>query len=161
MGCAVISVLKEIIRDRRFAEGTAWWQRNFATHEKIVQEGEEGNSLYLIEEGELRVSGRVELEGKPQVKPGICDLQPGDLFGELSLFHGHRRSASVVALSPGRLVEIDAEHLNRYLGGNPEIGYRMLRELFETLVRRLDLANQRVEHLFAWGLKAHGIDKHL
>ncbi len=44
---------------------------------------------------------------------------------------------------------------------HPDVGYAFLKTLFYVLSERLGKANQRVEHLFAWGLKVHGIDKHL
>ena len=153
--------LQEILQDPGFVKGTAWWQRDFCAHENIIQEGEEGRFLYLIESGVLRVTDLVELEDKRRVQPGICDLGEGDIFGELSLFVTHPRSASVVSITEGRLVEIDAEKLSRHLDNHPEVGYNFLKELFDTLIQRLDRANHRVENLLAWGIKAHGIDKHL
>ena len=160
-GDVLIYALKEIIRDPGFAEGAAWWQRDFSAHETIVWEGEEGRSLYMVESGELRVTGRVELEGRRQVQPGFFDLKEGDLFGELSLFGDHPRIASVTAITEGRLLEMDSGQLSKYLDNHPELGYYFMKELFSTQVERLDRANQRVESIFAWGLKAHGIDKHL
>jgi len=142
-------------------EGSAWWQREFFAQEHIVRAGEEGRSLYLVESGELRVTGRVELEDRRQVQPGFVDLKEGDLFGELSLFGDHPRIASVTAITDGRLLEMDSGQLSAYLDSHPELGYCFLKELFETQVHRLGRANQRVESLFAWGLKAHGIDNHL
>ena len=157
----MIYALKEILRDPGFVKGTAWWKREFGAQEPIVRVGEEGRSLYLVESGELRVMGRVELDGQRPVQPGICDLKVGDLFGELSLYAAHPRSASVVAITDGSLLEIDSGQLGRYLDDHPELGYCFLKELFVTQAQRLDRSNHRVESLFAWGLKAHGIDNYL
>lgn len=157
----MIPVLKEIIADPRFLEGVAWNRHCFESNEVVIREGDHGHSIFFVEEGELRVTGRVELEGSRHLQPGIWDLQAGDLFGELCLFESSQRSASVITLTDGKLVEIDGERLSRYLDENPGMGYRVLKELFNTLVSRLNRANKRVEHLFAWGLKAHGIDQHL
>ena len=154
-------MLKEIIADPNFPEDVAWTRRGFAVNQIIVREGDLGHSLYLIEEGELRVTGRVELEDSRLVHPGICDLQKGDLFGELCLFDSSQRTASVIAVTDGELLEIEGRLLSTYLDKHPVHGYQLLRELFITLINRLGRANQRVEHLFAWGLKAHGIDQHL
>lgn len=157
----MIYALKEILRDPEFGEGTAWWQRSFSAQELIVRVGQEGRSLYLVESGELRVTGRVELRGQRPVQPGICDLKAGDLFGELSLYDAHPRSASVIAITDGSLLEIDSRRLGQYLDDHPELGYCFLKELFIAQAQRLDRSNHRVESLFAWGLKAHGIDNYL
>ena len=127
----------------------------------IVREQEEGRSVFLVEAGKLRVSGQVCLEDSRRIQPGICDLGPGDLFGELCLFGIHTRSASVTAISEGRLIEIEGRALSLYFDIHPELGYLFLKELFTTLAHRLGRANQRIESLFAWGLKVHGIDRYL
>ena len=160
-GKVLIYALKEIIRDSAFVKETAWWHREFSAQEHILRAGEEGRSLFLVESGELRVTGRVELGGQRPVQPGICDLKAGDLFGELSLYAAHPRNASVIAITDGSLLEIDSGQLSRYLDDHPELGYCFLKELFITQAQRLDRSNQRVESLFAWGLKAHGIDNYL
>ena len=151
----------QILDDPAFPGNDAWRRRHFEANETIVREGDEERAMYLIESGLLRVSGRVALEDSRHIQPGLCDLGAGDLFGELSLFESHRRTASVVAIEPGTLVEIDCVRLNRYLDERPELGYRVLKSLFHVLNDRLGKANERVERLFAWGLKMHGIDKHL
>jgi CRP/FNR family transcriptional regulator, cyclic AMP receptor protein len=155
------SLLLQILQDPEFPEGRCWRRRAFHAHEVIVREGDSGRLMYLIERGSLRVSGRVELDDSRHIQPGLCDLGSGDLFGELSLFESHPRTASVVAIDEGSLLEIDSAALSTYLDACPELGYRVLKALFRVLTERLSRANERVEHLFAWGLRVHGIDKHL
>ena len=157
----MIHVLEDIIGDPRFPEGGAWKRGYFHTNEAIVREGEAGRSLFYVEEGMLRVTGSVELDDKRYVRPGICDLKKGDIFGEVCLYQVHNRSATVTAISECRLLEIDGERLSIYLDEHPIQGYLFLKAVFNTLIDRLGQADQRVENLLAWGLKAHGIEKHL
>ncbi|MFC1684964.1 Crp/Fnr family transcriptional regulator [Pseudomonadota bacterium] len=157
----MISSIKEIIENSDFPEGTVWKRRSFQSHEAIVQEGDDGQTLFLITAGTLRVTASVIIEEDRRVQPGLCDLSAGDLFGELCLFGNHPRSASVVAVTDGELIEIDAKQLRTYMDANPETGYLILKELFDTITQRLNKANKRAEQLFSWGLKAHGIHKHL
>lgn len=155
------NLLIDIIGEEDFPEGEAWRHRGFVANEAIVREGDEDRKMYLIESGKLRVSGRVELEDQRHIQPGLADLGAGDLFGELTLFESHPRTASVIAIEDGELVEVDCEHLSEYLDRHPDKGYVLLKAMFHVLIDRLSKANQRVGHLFAWGLKVHGIDKHL
>ncbi|MBT8146151.1 MAG: cyclic nucleotide-binding domain-containing protein [Gammaproteobacteria bacterium] len=154
-------LITKIIQDPEFPEGEAWRRRSFKANETIVREGEEDRTMYLVESGSMRVSRRVELEDDRHIQPGLADLGPGDLFGELGLFESHARTASVVAIDHGVLVGIDCERLSQYLERHPELGYQAFKQLFMVFIDRLSRANQRVEQLFAWGLKVHGIDQHL
>ncbi len=157
----MIYTVEDIICDRRFTEGVAWKRHHVRANEIILREGEKGRSLYFIEEGSLRVTGRVELDNHRRVGPGICDLKKGDIFGELCLYQVHNRSATVTAITDGYVLELDGERLSVYLDEHPIQGYLFLKELFNTLIDRLGRADQRVENLLAWGFKVHGIEKYL
>lgn len=151
---------ENIFSDPRFSEGVAWKRQHFRVDETIVHKGEEGRSLYLIEEGRLRVTGSIELDEEMRIQPGICDLERGDIFGETCLYQIHSRSANVTAVTDGCVLEIDGERLSIYLDDHPIEGYLFLKELFYILIDRQRRANYRIENLFAWGLKTHGIEKH-
>ena len=155
------TLIPELLLDPDFQRAVEWRRQSFAAGEVIVQEGQHDRSLYLIEEGSADVVCDVWLEDDRHIRPGIWVLGPGDLFGELVLFDQRPRAASVVARTPGRLVAIDVESLRGFLDGHPEVGYRLLKELFALLTERLRRANQRLESVFAWGLRAHGIDRHI
>lgn len=155
------TLIPELLARPDFQRAVEWRRRPFAAGEVIVQEGQHDRSLYLIEEGSADVVCDVWLEDDRHIRPGIWVLGPGDLFGELVLFDQRPRAASVVARTPGRVVAIDAESLQAFLDGHQELGYRVLKELFVLLTERLRRANQRLESVFAWGLRAHGIDRHI
>ncbi len=152
---AIGNDLRIILNDARFREGVAWNSRSFQAGEQILEEGTAGRSLFLIESGDVRVMVTLKIERR--VRPGICDLHAGDIFGELNLFEQHPRSASVTAISDVQLLEIDGRHLSDYLNQHPEIGYPILKNLFQLMVNRLNKANRRIEYLLGWGLKAHNI----
>ncbi len=136
-------------------------QRRYEAGEVIIVEGADDRCVYLIEGGVARVSERVEIEGAKHIQPGLCDLGAGAIVGELSLYESGPRSASVVAIEPCDVLVFDAEQLSTYLDQHPERGYIVLKDLFAVLNSRLRHADRRLGSLFAWGLKAHGIDQHL
>jgi CRP-like cAMP-binding protein len=156
-----MSGLLDVFRDDRLIAAGIASLREFSPGETIIHEGDEGRSVFLIEQGQVRVSERVELEDRRHIQPGLCDLGPGEIFGELNLFQAAPRSASVVALDACRLRVLDAEGLTGFMDRHPELGYLVLRELFKVLSGRLRQADRRLASLLAWGLKAHGIDRHL
>ncbi len=154
-------IITQILSDPKFPEGEAWTLIKHKANEKIIREGEYGRKLYLVKSGSLRISAKVKIDENRNFQPGLADLQPGDLFGEMSLYTPQPRSASVITLTSCTLVEIDCGRLRHYLDENPEVGYMFLRELFQSVVKRFNVANSRVEHLLAWGLKVHNIDREL
>ncbi|MGY6277097.1 Crp/Fnr family transcriptional regulator [Methylomonas sp. MgM2] len=154
-------ILDEILSSPQFAEGLTWKRRWYKAGEKIIEKGEVGGSLFLVETGTVRVLGETELNGNIRVSPGLCDLETGALFGDICLYGPHRRTATVVALTDGCVLEIQSESLSVYLDDHPIQGYLFLKALFEIMVKRLEVANERIDKLLAWGIKVHDIDKYL
>jgi CRP-like cAMP-binding protein len=153
-------IINEILDDPAFLEGIAWKMRCFDANEIVIRAGEASKYIFLISEGIFRVTVHVKLERRKSMRPGICDLTVGDIFGETCLLEWGVPNASVIAITGGSAVEIDAEKLNVYLDANPLQGYVFFKKLFVILVERLHRSNQRVESLLAWGLKAYEIEKH-
>ena len=154
-------VLEEILSNPSFPEGGAWKRRWYKSGDKIIEKGEVGSSLFWIEVGVVRVFGDVELDGNIKVNPGLCDIGPEGMFGEFCLFGSHLRTTSVGALTEARILEIRSDMLSVYLDDHPILGYLFLKSLFELMVRRLELANERIDNLLVWGIKAHDIDRYL
>ena len=61
----------------------------FADGQTVTREGEEGDSFFVLVDGQLRVSRN---------GGAIRDLGPGDFLGEISLIDGRPRSATTVAI---------------------------------------------------------------
>lgn len=115
------------------------WKPN----EIIIREDEEGESLYLILSGRVRVTKRT-FDGIEQVL-GI--LGPGDFFGEMVLLDNRGRSASVYAHTRVELAGIPHSDIKGILSGNPRIGLHVLRAFAEVLSLRLRDANDKLRSL--------------
>jgi CRP/FNR family cyclic AMP-dependent transcriptional regulator len=83
----------------------------------IAREGERGIGLFLILEGQCRVT----IGGKTKAKLG-----PGDFFGEVALLDGGPRTATVTALTPVRLVGITGWVFRGLLMEHPSIALKTL-----------------------------------
>ena len=147
------NLIKEIVDDPKFIQGVAWKRWHFNANDVVVKEGDVARSLFLVENGELRVSVHVELEERRHIKTGVGDLKKGDLFGDTCLHESSVRTASVIAITDGCLLEINGEKLGEYLDAHPNKGYAFYKKLFEILFERLSNGNRRIEYLLAWGLK--------
>ena len=73
--------------------------------ECAINQGEKGNSAFLIISG----SFNVEIDNKV-----IGGMSSGEIFGELSLILGEKRKATVRAITGSELVEIDSSFLKEY-----------------------------------------------
>lgn len=103
--------------------------RNFPKNTIIVSEGDETNSLYLIESG--RVKFFLSDEDGQEV---ILNFQEaGDYFGELSLLDNAPRSVSVMTMEPTTLSVVSRDDFFRCLRDNPDIAL----ELLQHMARRL------------------------
>ena len=70
-------------------------RRLFDAGETLVQEGDEGDSLFVIERGSVRVTkADPDQDGK---SVDLAVLEEGAFFGEMSLLTGEPRSATVLA----------------------------------------------------------------
>jgi CRP-like cAMP-binding protein len=150
-----------LLHDPRLLDSGIAQLRYYDSGEPIIQEGSPERAVFLILSGCVRVSELIQLEDRRQIKPGICDLSEGDVFGELGLLESGPRLATVRAIEPTEVLVFDAASLVDYLDGNPAFGYLLLKELFGVVTCRLRQTDRRLGSLLAWGLKAHGIDRHL
>lgn len=85
----------------------------FADGEKIVRQGEQGASLFVLSSGEAVVT----------VEPGgeVATLRSGHYFGEMSLLTGEPRTATVSARGDCRVFEIDVAMFRDIAAANPAI----------------------------------------
>jgi serine/threonine protein phosphatase PrpC len=80
--------------------------RTVAAGELIIQEGDAGDAMYIVDSGEFSVLKKDE-NGINQ--PVFSYTSPGAAFGELSLMYGKPRAASVRAKTAGRLWSISRQ----------------------------------------------------
>jgi tetratricopeptide (TPR) repeat protein len=91
--------------------------RTFSPAEVIVQEGEPGTSLFLIENGTVEVH-TTDPAGRRVV---LAELGPGDFFGEVALLTGRPRTATILAQEPVTVIEIARDDLERVARDHPEV----------------------------------------
>jgi len=83
----------------------------------IAREGERGIGLFLIVEGQCKIS----IGGKTKAKLG-----PGDFFGEVALLDGGPRTATVTAMTSVRLIGITGWVFRGLLMEHPSIALKTL-----------------------------------
>ncbi|HZP42858.1 MAG TPA: mechanosensitive ion channel family protein [Candidatus Binatia bacterium] len=100
---------------------------HFGAGERIIEQGDFGDSLYLIRSGEIAV--HLALDG---VRRQVARLDAGDFFGEMSLITGEPRNASCTAVSDAVCYVIDHRTFRSLLDAKPDLA----RDLSAVLARR-------------------------
>ena len=103
-----------------------------------VKEGDRGDALFLILEGEVRV--RVLRDGKESI---LATLKAGEFFGEISLLDEGPRSADVVANERSTLLKISTASFAKLRHEAPALAEPFLHALSQILVGRLRVLNKR------------------
>jgi CRP-like cAMP-binding protein len=121
---AVGSFLGSLAADERTALGQIGHARSYRRGERMILEGDQNDTTYLVLEGRVRV-----FTGTPEGNEvTLCVRGPGDLIGEMgALDPGGRRSANVIALEPVRCRVIAARELQAFLEAHPRSTLALLR----------------------------------
>src|SRR5437773_8759225 len=91
--------------------------RAYLGGESIFREGDSGDTCYVVRSGRVRVTRR-HSDGRVLT---LAELGSGQMFGELAMFDGETRSASVEAIEDTRALALLAGDLRRLLLNPPEL----------------------------------------
>ena len=119
-------------------------EQSFETDVMIFREGEPGESLYIVVDGEVRISRTVPGMGEEC----LLILSRGEVFGELALIDDRPRSADARAHGgPCTVFAVTKSLLEEVLSMDPDAAVQFLNLLCRLLCRRLRAMNER---LVAW-----------
>jgi small-conductance mechanosensitive channel/CRP-like cAMP-binding protein len=116
---AQVDLFRELEAEKVERLALASTLRYYDQQEVLVREGETGESLFVIERGQVLVAKSGALIGTGTIQ--LATLGPGSFFGEMSLLTGEPRSATVVADGPCEVVELSKEALAPLLEEDPRL----------------------------------------
>ncbi|MCB0356884.1 MAG: cyclic nucleotide-binding domain-containing protein [Bdellovibrionales bacterium] len=122
--------------------------RQFKPKERILIQGQKNINLYILIIGQVGV----------HVDGGVVATleQMGDIIGEMSVVTGESVSATIVAETPVKIIEVDIDSLNKFLGANKEeFNETLYRAFAVTLSDKLRTTNQKAKYFEDFS------DKHL
>jgi CRP-like cAMP-binding protein len=114
-------------------------ERELEPGQTLFYEGEVGQACYII------VSGKVQVvkQSDPIYEVVLEERLPGALIGELALFGGERRMATIRALEPTLTLELTRPHLDAVIAAHPQL----LNQVIKTLHRYLQHVSAQVSQL--------------
>jgi CRP/FNR family transcriptional regulator, cyclic AMP receptor protein len=137
-------------------------RRSFDRGESIFFKGDDGDTLYVIVSGEVKIVLAAP-DGQESI---LIVLGEGDFFGEMALFDAKPRSADAVAIGPTTTLTLHRREFEQFVRENPEVAFPIFRSLTARLRRTthrledvmfLDLATRVAKKLLQLAAK-HGVE---
>jgi CRP-like cAMP-binding protein len=132
-----LAAVADLCREERFVSG-----------QYIFREGESGNRLYLITEGEVRISRDVPGSGEE----ALAVLKPGAVFGEMAVFDRSERSTHAISNGGTVALTIARSDFEMLLDLNRELAYKVLWAVTRLLSARLRNTNDSLRSFLAMSM---------
>ena len=123
-------------------------EQQFKFGQTIFKEDEPGNRLYIISEGEVRVSRDVPGSGEE----ALAVLKPGACFGEMAVFDRSTRSTDAIANTDCVLVTIERSDFEMLLDFDRDLAYKILWSVVKLLSERLRITNDNLRSFLAMSM---------
>ncbi len=123
-------------------------EQSFKFGQKIFKEGEPGNRLYIISEGEVRISRDVPGSGEE----ALTVLKAGACFGEMAVFDRSERSTDAIANVDCKLVTISRPDFEMLMDFNRDLAYKVLWSVVRLLCERLRITNDNLRSFLAMSM---------
>lgn len=123
-------------------------EQKFQGAETVFKEGEPGNRLYIIAEGEVRISRNIPGSGEE----ALAVLKKGSVFGEMAIFDRSERSTDAIANTDCVLVTITRSDFELLMDFNRDIAYKVLWAVVRLLSARLRVTNDNLRSFLAMSM---------
>jgi len=117
---------------------------------QIVKQGQNGDGMYMVLEGEVRVRMVVGV-----TETTLATLGPGEFFGEMAIFDDGPRSADVLTNQDSVLLKISSEAFDKLLKNAPQLAAPFLFGIGKTLAARIRADNKRFRDSIAFSRAAN------
>lgn len=98
--------------------------RLYRDGEIVINKGDEGTCLFVIQEGQVEV-----FDEKEDSEVKIAELGASEFFGEMGLFEKDVRSCTVRAKGNAKILTIDKKNFYKTIQKDPTLAYRLLQKM--------------------------------
>ena len=123
-------------------------EQKFQGAETVFKEGEPGNRLYIIVEGEVRISRNIPGSGEE----ALAVLKKGSVFGEMAILDRSERSTDAIANADTLLLTISRSDFELLMDFNRDIAYKVLWAVVRLLSSRLRTTNDNLRSFLAMSM---------
>jgi len=128
-------------------------EKRFSGGETVMQEGDEGDSMFIVVDGNIEVSKTLTMRGREgdftRGEKVLKSFKSGGnvVFGEMAMIDRENRSATVMATTDCVFLEIRRDDLVDLIEKRPQTGIKILRRMAELLASRLRQSSRDVIRL--------------
>ncbi len=115
-------------------------EKNVPQNTRLFRQGDDGDAMYLIESGRVRIS----IRDHDKQELTLAELAQGDFFGEMSIIDGRQRSADAQVVEDSRLAVLSRDAFLSFVRTKPDVALEMLSALTDRLRRTDELLRSRV-----------------
>ena len=123
-------------------------EQHFKFGKTIFKEDEPGNRLFIIADGEVRISRNVPGSGEE----ALAVLKPGSCFGEMAVLDRSARSTDAIANTDCTLLTITRSDFEMLLDFDRDLGYKVLWSTVRLLCSRLRVTNDNLRSFLAMSM---------
>ncbi len=116
--------------------------------EYIFREGDEGDRLYIISKGEVRISRDVPGTGEE----AIAILKQGACFGEMAVLDPSERSTDAISNSRCTLLSISRSDFELLLDSDRNLAHKLLWSVVRLLCQRLRVTNDNLQSILVMAM---------
>ncbi|MFQ5797804.1 MAG: cyclic nucleotide-binding domain-containing protein [Bacteroidota bacterium] len=127
---------------------------HYSAGERIFEQGEKGDALYLMKSGEVNIVVRsgnrtsASATGEEAAETSVAKLGAGESFGEMALLTGETRSASAITLTDVELWRVTKQNFDHLIASSPRLTFAVSRLLAQrlstTTLRRAEAEQDRL-----------------
>jgi CRP/FNR family transcriptional regulator, cyclic AMP receptor protein len=132
-----LTLVSELCREQHFTSG-----------EPVFREGEIGDRLFLIVDGEVRITRQIPGSGEE----ALAVLKPGSLFGEMAVLDHGPRSTDAIANRDVTCLTIYRSDFELLLQRNRDIAVAVLWAVVRLLSKRLRATNDSLQSFLAMSM---------
>jgi CRP/FNR family cyclic AMP-dependent transcriptional regulator len=146
-----VALFKNISQDNLLLLSESIQYQKYRAGEAIIREGEKGDSLFFLLQGQVSVTKKMSLfsthEEKNELDKALIKLKDSDyaFFGEMAICgEGEVRSATVTAETDCTLGEISSDTIHEMVKNHCDFGLKFYQNLATILAARLRKANRDI-----------------
>ncbi|KGP63776.1 hypothetical protein EP47_06025 [Legionella norrlandica] len=109
-----------------------------APEEIIITEGDEGDRMYVLVQGEILIYKNNEL---------LATLEPFKCFGEMAFFGANRRTSTAIAKDRALLLVLDKEHFFTITNEFPQILHNIIQIISQRFQAQIAILENKIKTL--------------
>jgi CRP-like cAMP-binding protein len=138
-----VSIFADFLDEEVYIIGQFAEQVAVAAGTDVFSEGSNDRSLYVVIEGALHAI-IMPANGEELI---VGEIQPGDVFGELSFLDGLSRTATVRCVADATLLRLSRPQFDQLQASHPTIASKVMGDLALVLALRLRAADHMIADL--------------